>query len=111
MYRFLSRLLLAALAGLVVLSVSLDAGPGAGGGNTHTALLMPDGTVWTAGVNANGEVGDGTAQPSLIRKQVLAGATSIAVGNSHNVAVVGGQLLGWGMGNFGQLGDGTGAGR
>ena len=111
MYRFLARRLPAALACLVVLSAGVDAGPGAGGGNTHTALLMPDGTVWTAGGNLNGELGDGTSQSSLARKQVLAGATSIAVGGSHTLAVVGGQVFGWGTGNFGQLGDGTGAGR
>jgi alpha-tubulin suppressor-like RCC1 family protein len=107
MYRFILGLLLAALAGLALLSANLEAGPGAGGGNTHTALLIPDGTVWTAGSNANGEIGDGTGLPTLTRKQVLSGATSIAVGGSHNLAVVGGQLFGWGHGSYGQLGEGV----
>ena len=107
----MTGLVLAAVAGLALLSANLEAGPGAGGGNTHTTLLMPDGTVWTAGSNANGEIGDGTGQPTLIRKQVLSGATSIAVGSSHNLAAVGGQLWGWGHGAYGQLGEGVAFGR
>jgi alpha-tubulin suppressor-like RCC1 family protein len=101
----LSRLLPTALVGLLVVSAGLNAGPGAGGGNWHTALLMPDGTVWTAGNNFNGEIGDGTNEPRLTRTQVLSGATSLAVGGNHSVTVVGGQLFGWGHGTYGQLCD------
>jgi alpha-tubulin suppressor-like RCC1 family protein len=108
----LSRLLPTALVGLFLVSASLYAGPGAGGSSIHTALLMPNGTVWTAGGNSNGEIGDGTwGNHRLTRVQVLSGANSIAVGTAHNLAAVGGQLFGWGMGNYGQLGDGVGAGQ
>jgi alpha-tubulin suppressor-like RCC1 family protein len=108
---FLSRLLPTALVGLLVLSSSLDAGPGAGGGNFHTALMMPDGTIWTAGWNYNGEIGDGTGTPRLTRVQVFSGATSLAVGSSHNVVASGGSLYGWGHGSSGQLCDPAAASR
>jgi alpha-tubulin suppressor-like RCC1 family protein len=105
MHRIPRRSWLTLAVGLFGVSASLDAGPGAGGGNVHTALLRPDGTVWSAGGNSNGEIGDGTTQTRLARVQVLAGASSLAVGASHTLAVVGSQVYGWGHGTFGQLGD------
>jgi len=93
------------VVGLVFVSTTLDAGPGAGGGNVHTAVLMPDGTVWTAGGNSNWELGDGTTQTRLTRVQVFSGATAIAAGATHTVVAAGGQLFGWGAGSFGQLRD------
>jgi alpha-tubulin suppressor-like RCC1 family protein len=111
MHQSALRSLLTLAVGFLVVSAVLDAGPGAGGGNVHTALLMPDGTVWSAGGNSNGEIGDGTTQTRLARVQVLAGASSLAVGANHSLAVVGSQVYGWGHGGFGQLGDPAAVGR
>jgi alpha-tubulin suppressor-like RCC1 family protein len=100
------RLFVAAGA-LLGMTLSVGAAPG-GGSTSHSALVMPDGRVWTAGDNYNGEIGDGvvTTQPTLTRFNVLSGATSVAVGGNHTVALVGGAAHAWGHGTFGELCDG-----
>jgi alpha-tubulin suppressor-like RCC1 family protein len=68
---------------------------------------MPDGGVWTAGGNLNGEIGDGTSTARLARTQVLSGAVSVAAGANHTAAVAGGQTFVWGHNWYGQVGDST----
>jgi alpha-tubulin suppressor-like RCC1 family protein len=69
---------------------------------------MPDGSIWTAGDNYKGEIGDGvvTTQPTLTRFNVLSGAAAVAVGGNHTVALVGGAAQAWGHGTLGELCDG-----
>ena len=74
------------------------------------AVLLSDGTVYTWGFNAFGELGDGTTTerhtPVLVPN--LSGITQIAQGADHMLAVgSGGVVWAWGSNQYGQLGDGT----
>ena len=74
------------------------------------AVLLADGTVYTWGFNAFGELGDGTTTerhtPVLVPG--LSGVTQIAQGTSHMLAAgAGGVVWAWGDNEYGQLGDGT----
>ena len=80
----------------------------AGGG--HSLALRDDGTVLAWGLNADGQVGDGTGQDRHLPVQVqnLVDVTSISAGSSHSLArQVNGWIWAWGANNFGQLGEGN----
>lgn len=80
------------------------------GGGTHSLVLKTDGTVWSFGANASGQLGDGTATGRSTPVQVagLTGVTAIAAGSAHSVALKSdGTVVAWGMNSYGQLGDGT----
>jgi len=83
-------------------------------GNDHSVALRNDGTVWTWGNNANGELGaNSTAASSLTPVQVvradgtaLSGVTGIAAGGYHTLAVTSdGSVYAWGKNDWGQLGN------
>lgn len=85
-------------------------------GNTHTASLKSDGTVWAWGNNSHGQLGDGTTINKSIPVQVLGsggvgyltGVTAIAAGYTHTVALkADGTVWAWGYNSVGELGDGT----
>lgn len=84
-------------------------------GMQHSLALCSDGTVVSWGVNANGQLGIGTLDFSLLPVLVdasgaLAGKTvvSITAGHSHSVAYCyDGSIVAWGNNASGQLGDGT----
>lgn len=88
----------------------------AAGGN-HSMALKGDGTVWTWGLNDNGELGnnDPTHTHSDRPLEVLAGGTSdqpltnvvaIAAGRYHSLALkADGTLWSWGNNSNGQLGN------
>ena len=74
--------------------------------------LKSDGTVWGWGLNASGQLGNGTtgSNPQTNPTQVsnISTATAIAAGNTHGVALLGDKTLRtWGDNSYGQLGDGT----
>ncbi len=74
------------------------------------AVLLADGTVYTWGFNAYGELGDGTTTERLTPVLVpgLTGITQIAQGADHMLAAgTGGVVWAWGRNDHGQLGDGT----
>ena len=79
-------------------------------GNAHTCALLGDKTVWCWGLNAYGQLGNGSTTTSLVA--VSAGLTNIAIlgqstGN-HTCAVSATNILScWGANTSGQLGDGT----
>lgn len=76
----------------------------------HSLALMADGTVWSWGLNANGQLGDGTtiSRTNAARVQGLTGVVSIAAGADYSVAVRNdGSVWAWGANERGQLGDGT----
>ena len=86
------------------------------GGAREAITLKPDGTVWTWGLNAHGQLGNGTTTDSSLPVQVLGpGGTSylngiIAVmgGEQHNIALKSdGTLWTWGSNHEDQLGDGN----
>ena len=81
------------------------------GGYLHTiALKGDDGTVWTWGGNAYGQLGDGTftARWTPVQVSGLTGVTAIAGGKRHTIALKGdGTVWTWGYNFDGELGDGT----
>src|SRR5207249_907191 len=84
------------------------------GGGYHTIALKPDGTVWACGLNASGQMGDGTTQNHVIPGEVsgLLDVVAIAAGRYHSVALrADGTVWAWGSNDSGQLGDGTDANR
>ncbi|MGE5183494.1 MAG: RCC1 domain-containing protein [Acidobacteriota bacterium] len=86
-------------------------------GNRHTCVLRYDGTVWCAGANDEGQLGDGTVGGSDLpmRQQVrdnttafISDATAIHSGVAHTCVLrAGGAVWCWGKNDDGQLGDGT----
>ncbi|MGA8892975.1 MAG: kelch repeat-containing protein, partial [Anaeromyxobacteraceae bacterium] len=79
-------------------------------GSWHSVALKSDGTVWTWGHNAAGQLGNGGSSPSALPAPVpgLSGVKAIATGNNHTLAILAdGTVRSWGYNQFGQLGDGT----
>jgi alpha-tubulin suppressor-like RCC1 family protein len=85
--------------------VAIDAGA------YHTLALTSDGRVLAWGWNGYGQVGNGTiANNQLQATQVatLTDAVAIGAGYYHSVALKSdGTVVSWGMGSFGQLGNGA----
>ena len=83
------------------------------GGQYHSLAVRNDGTVWAWGFNGDGELGNGTTANRLTPGQVpgVSGATAVAAGDRHSLALAGGVVRSWGSNSFGQLGDGTTSGR
>lgn len=84
----------------------------------HSLFLRADGTVWAAGSNKFGQLGDGTggtltdAQDKNIPVKVigLKNVVQVAAGETHSVALMAdGTVWTWGDNSQGQLGDGKGA--
>ena len=81
-------------------------------GDSHTAAIKTDGTLWTWGYNALGQLGDNTIIKRSTPVTTFAGGTDwkqVACGNNHTVAIkTDGTLWTWGNNNAqGQLGDNT----
>jgi alpha-tubulin suppressor-like RCC1 family protein len=83
-------------------------------GNDHTAVLKADGTVWTAGLNSSGQLGNGNTTSQFRAVQVLTsagpltGVRAIAAGSSHTLALTkSGEVWSWGLNTSGQLGTGN----
>lgn len=87
-------------------------------GNQYTLVLKSDGTVWAAGYNENGELGqnNGTTTTTFVQVknedgngylQNIVGIT--ASGNSSYAMTKEGEVYSWGYNRYGQLGvnDGT----
>lgn len=80
------------------------------GGFYSSAVLTPDGRVWTWGTNAQGQLGDGTnvdrATPGTVLN--LDRVVAIAAGNYHVLALRDDRTVwAWGYNQAGQLGDGS----
>ena len=80
------------------------------GGFYSSAVLTPDGRVWTWGTNAQGQLGDGTnvdrAAPGAVLN--LDQVVAIAAGNYHVLALRDDRTVwSWGYNQAGQLGDGS----
>ncbi|MFY7728675.1 MAG: RCC1-like domain-containing protein, partial [Flavobacterium sp.] len=81
-------------------------------GSSHTIVLMTDGTIYGAGFNTSGQLGDGTTTSKRILTEMIntTGKTPsrIACGSSHTIVLMtDGTIYGTGLNGSGQLGDGT----
>jgi alpha-tubulin suppressor-like RCC1 family protein len=77
---------------------------------TETWLKPSKGTVWSAGINQHGQLGDGTNDDmeSLVMAKELSGVVNVDAGVEHAIAVKSdGTVWTWGRNLRGQLGDGT----
>jgi uncharacterized repeat protein (TIGR02543 family) len=86
------------------------------GGARAVITLKPDGTVWSWGLNAKGQLGDGTTTDSSLPVQVLSpggtsylsGIVAVMGGEQHNFALKSdGTVWAWGLNEEDQLGDGN----
>jgi alpha-tubulin suppressor-like RCC1 family protein len=72
-------------------------------GNTHTAAIKTDGTLWLWGINLQGQLGDNTTITKSTPVTTFAGGTNwkqVSGGNSHTAAVkTDGTLWTWGLCN------------
>jgi alpha-tubulin suppressor-like RCC1 family protein len=81
--------------------------------SSHSLALRSDGTVFTWGLNSNGQLGDNTVISKNAPVQVNglgpgSGIVAIAAGGSHSLALkADGTVWAWGLNTNGQLGDGT----
>jgi alpha-tubulin suppressor-like RCC1 family protein len=85
-------------------------------GASHTVILRSDGTLWTTGSNAAGQLGDGSGaghRSSPVQVGLPGNAAnwkSIATGTSHTLGLkADGSLWAWGADQYGQLGNGNSA--
>jgi alpha-tubulin suppressor-like RCC1 family protein len=85
-------------------------------GAKHSVALKSEGTVWTWGANASGQLGIGSTDSSTHAAPVqvklnsttfLTGMSLAGAGASHSLAVrkSDGSVFGWGLNSSGQLGD------
>ena len=78
-------------------------------GELHS-LAIKNGTVYGWGYNLYGSIGDGTGGNFKTTPQAVttlpAGATDVAAGSNHSLALVGGVVYAWGRNLAGELGDG-----
>jgi alpha-tubulin suppressor-like RCC1 family protein len=76
-------------------------------GRNHGLALTDDGRVYAWGSNVQGQLGT-AYRPALQPMEVPglpSGASAIAAGDLHSLAVVGGRVYGWGDNSAGQLAD------
>lgn len=78
-------------------------------GFNHSLALRSDGTVWAWGVNAYGQLGNGSNTNALTPVQAtLTGVLSISAGGDFSLAVLsGGAVRAWGANHSGQVGVGS----
>ncbi len=76
-------------------------------GESHSALLAADGTLYTWGENRYGQLGDGTLISKMEPVAVLTDVVSVELGGNHSAAITSdGSLYVWGYNYYGQVGDG-----
>lgn len=79
-------------------------------GHNSTLALCGNGTVWSWGLNSDGQLGDGTRtmRRSPVRVTTVTDAVAIAAGRDMSYAIrANGTVLAWGDNAYGELGDGT----
>jgi alpha-tubulin suppressor-like RCC1 family protein len=79
-------------------------------GHRHTLALRGNGTVYAWGLNADGQLGDGTHDTFFVPRPVpaLTKITQVSAGRAHSLALsADGTVWAWGDNSHGQVGDGT----
>jgi alpha-tubulin suppressor-like RCC1 family protein len=80
-------------------------------GQNHTAAIKTDGTLWTWGLNASGQLGTNNTTNRSSPVQTIAGGNNwklVVCGNDFTAAIkTDGTLWTWGLNTSGQLGDNT----
>ena len=92
--------------------------PQVSNGDTFTAILKEDGTVWTTGQNNVGQLGDGTTtdrktlgQVKIDENHYLENVKKISVGADYTIALtLDGEVYAWGRNYYGQLAQGNSVG-
>jgi alpha-tubulin suppressor-like RCC1 family protein len=80
------------------------------GGESHSLAVKDDGTLWSWGLNAKGQLGLGHTNNVLAARQVsgFMGASEVVGGRLHSVVLkADGTVWAFGHNAYGQLGDGT----
>jgi alpha-tubulin suppressor-like RCC1 family protein len=81
------------------------------GGQSHTAAIKTDGTLWGWGSNGSGRLGDNTTINRSIPVTTFAGGNNwkqVSGGEGHTTAIkTDGTLWTWGSNGVGRLGDNT----
>lgn len=83
-------------------------------GYEHSVELLPNGTMWSWGLNESGQLGIGTTTAKTYPAQIGSDSdwAAVSAGGSHTVALkIDGSLWAWGKNEYGQLGDGSTADR
>ena len=89
--------------------VSGKAWVGATGSSAHTCAIDPDQALWCAGLNASGQLGDGSHNSRADLKPVSGGGSwaQVSAGDRYTCGVqTDGSLWCWGSGLYGRLGLG-----
>jgi alpha-tubulin suppressor-like RCC1 family protein len=79
-------------------------------GASHSLVVRADGTLWSCGLNGNGQLGDASTTSRLtpVPVSALSSITRAAAGMAHSLALRGdGAVFAWGLNSSGQVGDGT----
>ncbi|MFP5318324.1 MAG: hypothetical protein ACLGI2_08515 [Acidimicrobiia bacterium] len=98
---------------IVVVGRTWDDPPSGGGADLLVARVDPgssQGSAWTWGWNAVGQLGDGTTtdRRTPVKVPDLSGVVAVSAGGYHTLALRGdGTVWAWGWNVVGQLGDGT----
>lgn len=91
--------------------IPLVVGPQVSMGHGQTLVVRADGTVWGAGANDAGQLGNGSTAAVVapaVRVGSLTGMVGVSTRAGHSLAVgADGRVWSWGDNGFGQVGDGT----
>ncbi|HEY1121952.1 MAG TPA: hypothetical protein VGE67_10145, partial [Haloferula sp.] len=86
--------------------------PAISAGDSHSLFLKSNGSVWAAGKNTDGQLGDGMNGNRSTPVQVMTDVQAISAGNAHSLFLKSdGTVWACGANNNGQLGDGTSTSR